>query len=72
MIYDEWYGEISYAQRAAYRKYNVSPSDHDDLVRVFGETEHKTITDAVKRYSERSGMFSSWDMMQEEGTGFPG
>lgn len=70
MIYDEWYGEISYAQRAAYRKHNVSPSDHQDLVRVFGETEHKAITDAVKRYARNGGSFSSWDMMREEGNGW--
>ncbi len=69
MVFDERYGEISYAQRAAYRKYNVSPSDHYDLVRVFGESEHKAITDAVKRYT-RNGMFSAWDMMKEEGYGY--
>lgn len=66
MIYDEWYGEISYAQRAAYRKYNVSPSDHSDLVSVFGEDAHAAITAAVKRYSERTGIFSTFDMMREE------
>ena len=40
MVYDESYGELTFAQRAAYRKYNVSPSDHDDLVDVFGESAH--------------------------------
>lgn len=52
IIFDEWYGEISYAQRAAYRKYNISPSDHRDLVREFGEENHQAITNAVK---ERRG-----------------
>jgi hypothetical protein len=52
MVFDEWYGELSYAQRAAYRKYNISPSDHDDLVREFGEHHHAAITAAVK---ERGG-----------------
>jgi hypothetical protein len=52
MVCDEWYGELSYAQRAAYRKYNISPSDHDDLVREFGEHHHAAITAAVK---ERGG-----------------
>lgn len=69
MIFDEWYGEISYAQRAAYRKFNVSPSDHDDLVRVFGEDAHADITAAVKKYSSNNN-FSTFQMMQEEGTGW--
>jgi len=52
MVYDEWYGELSYAQRAAYRKYNISPADHDFLVSEFGANEHAAITAAVK---ERQG-----------------
>jgi hypothetical protein len=56
MVYDEWYGELSFAQRAAYRKHNVSPSDHDDLVREFGEQAHAAITKAVKERSE-TGMY---------------
>lgn len=56
MVYDEWYGELSYAQRAAYRKYNVSPADHQGLVREFGEDEHAKITAAVKERST-SGMY---------------
>ena len=56
MVFDEWYGELSYAQRAAYKKYNVSPSDHDDLVREFGADAHAKITAAVKERST-SGMY---------------
>lgn len=56
IVYDEWYGRLSYAQRAAYRKFNVSPSDHDMLVEEFGRDAHKEITDAVKARSE-SGMY---------------
>jgi hypothetical protein len=52
MVYDEWYGELSYSQRAAYRKHNISPADHDDLCREFGEHSHVAITAAVK---ERKG-----------------
>lgn len=70
MIFHERYGEISYAQRAAYRKHNVSQSDHDDLVRVFGEDNRKAIIDAVKTYARDGGSFSSWDMMQSEGSGW--
>lgn len=56
IIYDEWYGRLSYAQRAAYRKYNVSPADHDDLVDEFGRDNHQAITEAVKRRSP-DGMY---------------
>jgi hypothetical protein len=56
MVYSEWFGELTYAQRAAYKKYNVSPSDHDDLVREFGAEAHAKITAAVKERST-SGMY---------------
>jgi len=56
MVYDEWYGELSFAQRAAYRKHNVSPSDHDGLVDEFGEGAHAAITAAVKQRSP-DGMY---------------
>ena len=62
MVFDEWYGEITYAQRAAYRKFNVSQSDHDGLVLVFGETAHAQIVEAVRAHSPR-GIFSSFDML---------
>lgn len=56
LVYDEWYGTLSFAQRAAYRKFNVSPSDHDGLVRRFGADAHQEITAFVKKHSE-SGMY---------------
>lgn len=56
IVYDEFFGELSYAQRAVYRKYNVSPADHQMLVDEFGETEHAKITQAVKDRSPH-GMF---------------
>lgn len=52
MVYDEWYGDLSFAQRAAYRKHNISPSDHAQLCYEFGEDAHDAITAAVK---ERKG-----------------
>jgi hypothetical protein len=52
IVFDEMYGRLSVAQRAAYRRFNVSPSDHDDLVAEFGESSHAVITAAVK---ERQG-----------------
>lgn len=60
IVFDEWYGYLSYAQRAAYRKYNVSPADHSDLVARFGN-DHAAITAAVKEFSP-NGQFSTYDM----------
>lgn len=65
MVYDEWYGELTYAQRAAYRKYNVSPSDHDELVEFCGGADkHAEITQAVKDASPQ-GYFSSFRLYQD-------
>lgn len=52
VIYNENFGEVTRAQLAAYRRFNVSPSDHDDLVRTFGEDNHAAITAYVKENSE--------------------
>jgi hypothetical protein len=60
MVYDEWYGEISFAQRAAYKKHNVSPSDHDMLVDEFGESAHREITAAVKERSPNGYYQMPW------------
>lgn len=49
IIFDEWYGDISFAQRAAYRKLNISPYDHQMLCAEFGESNHAAITAAVKQ-----------------------
>jgi hypothetical protein len=65
MVFDEAYGTLTFAQRAAYRKYNVSPSDHDTLVEAFGEDAHSAIQAAVVRHSPR-GMFSAYDMLKAE------
>jgi len=47
LVFDEWYGTLSFAQRTAYRKYNISPNDHVMLVRRFGENAHTQIKDYV-------------------------
>lgn len=57
IIFDERYGDVSFAQRAAYRKFNVSPSDHSDLADHFGADAHDEITRFVKGHSE-SGMYN--------------
>lgn len=61
IVYDENYGELSFAQRAAYRKFNVSPSDHDALRQRLGSSNHAAITAAVKQFSARTGMFEVYD-----------
>lgn len=63
MVFDEFYGNLTYAQRAAYRKFNVTPSDHDTLVDIFGASEHAKITAAVKAASP-TGMFSDWTLQE--------
>lgn len=57
MVYDEWYGTLSYAQRSAYRKHNVTPYEHDRLVERFGESAHAEITKAVTNGIGAQGMF---------------
>jgi hypothetical protein len=46
MVFHESYGELSRAQLLAYKRYNVSPMDHDDLYRVFGDN-HEAIVAIV-------------------------
>lgn len=57
IIFDENYGNVSFAQRAAYRKFNVSPSDHEDLADHFGADAHEEITRFVKSHVE-DGMYT--------------
>ena len=66
MIFDEWYGEVSYAQRRAYKKYNVSPSDHSAILMYFRENRHADITRYVTRNAEENGgMFSVYSMHRD-------
>lgn len=56
MVFHESFGEMTFAQRAAYRKFNVSQSDHETLADAFGEDDHDSITAYVKAHSE-TGMY---------------
>lgn len=56
MVFDEYYGELTFALRTAIRKYNVSPSDYRDLEDEFGEGEYAKIQAAIKERSE-DGMY---------------
>lgn len=60
LVYDEQYGEVSFAQRAAYRKFNVSPSDHDELDRRFAG-DHRAITAYVTAHSPDGMYRPTWD-----------
>jgi hypothetical protein len=62
LVFDESYGTLSYAQRAAYRKYNVSPCDHDQLLLAFREEDHRGITKYVKDNSP-NGYFVAGGMI---------
>jgi len=59
-IYHESYGEVTRPQLAAYRKHNVSPSDHNDLGDEFGEEDHDSITRAVKDRSPKGYYNAPW------------
>ena len=63
MTFHESYGDVSVAQLRAYKRYGVSPSDHNDLVRVYGESNHDLITMAVVEFSP-SGFFSAYHLAQ--------
>jgi len=64
LVFSEWYGELSRAQLAAYRKFNVTPVDHDDLARVFGD-DRAAIVRAVKKYSVTPGGFRMYEFMKD-------
>jgi len=52
MVYDEWYGELTYALRAAIRKFNVSPSDYRDLEDRCGVGNYDGILSRIRVNSE--------------------
>jgi hypothetical protein len=74
LTYHESYGEVSRAQLAAYRKHNVSPSDHDYLTDHYGEDNHDAITKAVKDPANQQGRsFSTYkhqDNLDNRGGGY--
>lgn len=65
MTYHEQYGIVSTAQLRAYKAYNVSPVDHDQLVSVYGD-DRAAIVAAVKDPAHQLGdgkCFSTWRWM---------
>ena len=61
LLYDEWYGTLTYSQRACYRKYNVPPAMHADLVQRFGE-DPEAIIAFVKRMVAEHGSINYSDI----------
>ncbi len=71
LTYHEQYGDVSKRQLRAYRKHNVSPSDHDALVDYYGD-DHAAIAAAVAEpanHPEGSNGFSDylWRRNRERG-----
>lgn len=65
MVFDEFYGELSFAQRAAYRKYGVSPADHSALLNYFDEDAHQEIAEYVKKNAkENNGVFYAFRLIE--------
>lgn len=48
LVFDEFYGTLSFAQRTAYKAKNIPPALHDELVEYFGAGNHSAITTYVK------------------------
>ena len=62
MLFHESFGDVTKAQLTAYKKHNVSPADHDELVMRFG-LDHNAITDYVKsNAAQHNGMFQVFDL----------
>lgn len=62
LTFHEQFGEVSVAQLRAYKAYNVSPVDHDQLVSVYGD-DRAAIVRAVKAPEHQLGegkCFSTW------------
>ncbi|MGL5816666.1 MAG: DEAD/DEAH box helicase family protein [Phycicoccus sp.] len=63
VIFHEQYGDVSRGQLAAYRKHNIPPATHDDLVDHYGEDAHNAIRAAVAdpaNHMPGSGMFDGY------------
>lgn len=71
LLYTDAYGEVTGAQYRLYRKFNVSPSDHDTLQMVYGDGPggRDRIMAAVRQYA-KDGQYEDYLMVsaaQREG-----
>ena len=64
-VFNEWYGDVSPAQLRAYKRCNVSPSDHRELADHFGQDAHERIAqEVIKRSPDgyyKPPLFNDWD-----------
>ena len=61
-MFHEYYGEVTREQLNAYRKYNISQTDHDTLVEHFGDNP-KVIVRAIKDNVAQWGEFNFWTLL---------
>src|SRR5690606_17945028 len=74
VIFNESYGEVSRGQLAAYKKHNVSPSDHTELEDFYG-FDHEAIRKAVLDPENHQGSsFSTylWSKRRGDAPASPG
>lgn len=57
------YGYVTKKEWNVCRKHNVSPSDHDSLVEIYGRGNHEGIVDAIKEFS-CNGMYQEYYMIK--------
>jgi len=65
ITFHESYGDVSVEQLRAYKKHNVSQSDHDTLAFWYGEERHHAITMAVKDTRNHQGTSFSSFLLRE-------
>lgn len=62
-MFHESYGEIERATMRTICRYNVSPSDFDELLGVYGTNEY-IIREAIKEYSP-NGFYNQYLMIND-------
>lgn len=65
-VYHESYGEVQVKTLNMIRKYNVSPSDFDELCGIFG-CDEEYIQDAIVEYSP-NGFYNQYLMINDRFT----
>jgi hypothetical protein len=59
VIYTDSYGDVERDQFALYRKANVSPSDHTDIVALFG-SDHVGAMEFVRKHMINGSYRAPW------------
>lgn len=65
-IYTDDFGNVTEEQWQLYKKFNVSPADHTELVEVYGSGDpaRESILEAVRKFTH-DGMYSSYHMVRD-------